>query len=311
MAENGGRPPTEEFVRLVRETLAAGNFASVAEAQRAVDAVTDRYNRTPQRDLLGLSPLRVRCLLSADWKSPGSALRLEEGLTLADLQNARTVRNARRFLRTLRENDGTRATAAGNLNRALVAEMVERLAWRPGFREELRRFHRVVNERDAFPLHVLRVLLQEAGLMARRKGRFRVTRRAELLLERGRAGALLAQLFRAHFLNLNLAYLDGAPEAPAFQDCVAVALHRFGAAGERWRRPRELVPELLLPVVRDQIPEADGWDRAALILRSRLLDPLEGFGLAEVREQPGEHRHLPLRRYRKTPLFDRLLQFDL
>lgn len=311
MTENGGRPSTEEFFRLVEEALADRDFASLDEAQRAVDAVSDRYNRTPQAELCGLSPLQVQRLLSADWRSPGSALLLDESLALEALHDARTLHNARRFLRTLREAGGTRATKAGNLNRAFVGAMVEGLNWRPGFREELYRFNRVVNERDAFPLHVLRVLLQEAGLIARLKGAFHATRKAEDLLSGARAGELLALLFRTHFRRLNLAYLDGAAEAPEFQDTVGFTLHRLGALPPRWRRAEEMVEDILLPSVREAIPVRGGWDPAALILRTRLLDPLEGLGLVELREEPGEHPYLPVRRYRKAPLFDRFLRFEV
>lgn len=309
MARNGGPRPAEEVFRLLEKELGGRPAASPEELQRAADRVTARYNRTPQRELQGLSPVKVERLLRSDWESPDAALHLDEALELDDLAGARILHNARRFLAELREAGGTRATQAGNLNRKFVGKMVERLAWPPGFRENLHRYNKVVNEGDAFPLHVLRVLLETAGLLARRKGAFRVTRKAEPLLAEERAGALYAHLFRTHFRRFNLAYLDRADEAPGFQHTVAVTLYRFGRRGAPWRRPEELVADLLLAAVRERIPAGEGWDRAALILETRLLRPLELFGLAELREEPGERPYLPLTRWRKTPLFDRFLRF--
>lgn len=305
----GPRSPAGGVFRVVEEALAGGEFASLDEARRAVDDAVGRHNSTPRAELLGLSPDQVHRLLEAEWGEPGSAVRLDPTVELEALEHARTLVSARRFLRALQDDGGTRATRAGNLNRAFVAEMVEELSWRPGFREELRRWNKVVDEGDARPLHILRVLLEEAGLAALRKGTFRATGKARDLLAEERAGALFALLFRTHFRVLNLAYLDRAAPAPGFQDCAAVALYRFGALDPAWRTPAELVGQLLLPAVRDQIPIRAGWDPAALILQTRLLDPLEGFGLAELRESPGPTPHLPTRRFRRTPLFGRFLGF--
>lgn len=305
------RSPTAEVFRIVEQVLADGDFESLDDLQLATDAAVHRYNLSPQAELLDLSPIQVQRLLWAEWGEPGSVVRMDSTLELEMLGEARTLVSARRFLRNLQEAGGTRATEAGNLNRKFVAEMVERLAWRPGFREDLHRWNKVINEGDAPPLHILRVLLQEAGLLALRKGIFRVTRKAERLLSDHRTGELFALLFHTHFRVLNLAYLDRSAPAPEFQHCVAVALYRFGALEPAWRTREELVDELLLPSVLDQIPERGGWDPAALILQSRLLDPLEGFGLADLRESPGPTPHLPIRHYRRTPLFDRFLEFQV
>lgn len=303
------RSPTEEVFRVVEQVLADGDFESLDDLQRATDAAVGRYNLTPQAELLGLSPTQVQRLLWAKWGEPWSVVRLDPTLELEALGEARTLVSARRFLRDLQEGGGARATEAGNLNRKFVAEMIERLAWRPGFREDLYRWNKVINEGDAPPLHVLRVLLQEAGLLALRKRTFRVTRKAERLLSDDRAGELFALLFHTHFRVLDLAYLDRSAPAPGFQHCVAVALYRFGALEPAWRTREELVDELLLPSVLDQIPQRGGWDPAALILQTRLLNPLEGLGLADLRESPGPTTHLPIRHYRRTPLFDRFLEF--
>ena len=311
MPLNGGPTPADEVFLLLQRTVRERPDVSLEELNRITARATDAYNRRGRAELGGLSPLQVQRLLSADWESEGSALRLDEGLGLADLAGARTLTNARAFLAALLESDGTRATAAGNLNRAFVETMVGRLAWRPGFVEDLRRWNKVLNEADVRPLHVLRVVCELAGLVRTRQGAFRATRRAERLLAPEAAGRLLALLFRTFFREMNLAWLDRADEAHGFQETLAFSLYRFGVVASAWRSSEELAGDLCLPPVREEVSPKEGYDSLALILEMRLLDPLEGFGLAELREEPGQNPWLPRRFYRRTALFGRFLGFGV
>jgi hypothetical protein len=284
---------------------------SLEELQWALDAVMADYNRAPQAELGGLSPVQVQRLLARDWTAPEGALRLNDRLTPDELAGVRLLANARVFLRALEESGGTRVTAAGNLNRKFVAAMLDAMSWPPGFLDDLHRYNKVVNEQDAWPLHLLRVLVLLAGLIRKRKGAFVITRRGARLCDESRAGELYALLFRTQFQKMNLAYLDLAPEAPGFQDTIAYTLYRFGRVGDRWLTPERLAPEVVLPAVLDEIPALDYIDAPGLIVQARLLRPLKRFGLAESREVPGAHPRFPGHEYRKTPLYDRFLQFDL
>lgn len=305
-----GRGPADAILREALELLGR-EPESLEELQSAVGAASEAYNRRPQEELGGLSPLQVQRLLSSDWAAPGGALSLDEGLPLETLAGARTLLNAREFLRALRDAGGTRATAAGNLNRKFVAAMVEEMTWPAGFSEGLYEYNKVVNEEDAFPLHVVRLLLDLAGLIKRRKGAFSVTRRGEKLLDETRAGELFARLFRVQFRKMNLGYLDRAPEVPGFQQTVAYSFYHFGRAGVAWSKPAALAPAVILPAVQEQIPRAEYVDYGGLILETRLLRPLERFGLVESREVPGRLPRFPGHEYRKTPLYDRFLLFRL
>ena len=132
------------------------------------------------------------------------------------------------------------------------------------------------------------------------------------MLDTARAGELFATLFRAHFLRVNLALLDGVGEAPGFQHAIAFSLYRFGQVGNDWQTPAELKTELVLPPIREEVPTGVYHDPLDILVENRLLRPLEGFGLADVQALPREpdswrEEH----RYRKTPLFDRFLLFAL
>lgn len=303
--------------QVVQEALDANPHATLDDLNAALARRVARYNQTPQRELGGLSPSQVRALIDDDWEGNGP-VRLNAALSLDDLAGSRTLANARAFLGLLVDRDGLGATTTGSLNRAAVAALLERIELPGTIFDELPPDRKVINEGDVRALHHLRVVLELAGLVRRRKGAFQATRKARELLEPGRAGELFTLLFRTHFRTFNLAYVDRAPEAPGFQRTIAFSMHRFARVGGEWARPEELVDRLVLPAVRDELPvrtlrfgqDAVAWDDLAIIIETRLLRPLAGFGLAESREVRVDGSVLPHYAYRKSPLFDRFLQFE-
>jgi hypothetical protein len=171
-----------------------------------------------------------------------------------------------------------------------------------------------MNEQEVWPLHVLRLLLEMAGLVRRRKGVFRLTKEGARLRADEQASELYARLFLAHFRRLNLAYLDrSSAEAASLQTTIAYSLFRFAKAGRAWRTPRELVERLLLPQVKQEIPAGEFIDMQAHVVEARILQPLASFGLAEQKRPAKRHASLSGEpdRYRKTSLYDRFLEFRI
>lgn len=275
----------------------------------ALDARIAAAFARPDPALGGLSAPAVYRLLTDDWEGPGSVVELDDSLTLTELAGARLLENGRRFLAALVEGEGARATATGNLGRAFVGRMLEDLRWPAGYLERVRRVNKIINEHDVMSIHILRVLLQVSGLIQRRKGVFHATRRGKELWAEEGAGKLYARLFRIHFREFNLAYLDRLPAGSMFQQTIAYSLFRFVRLEARWSRPDEMVEDLVLPAVRAAMPPDGHFNRAAALLEWRLLDPLVDFGLAEKRAVPSEHPFLERRIYRKTPLADRFPRF--
>jgi hypothetical protein len=95
-------------------------------------------------------------------------LRLNRGLSSADLQNSRFFHNTRQFLLALQEQEGTGATATGNLNRVFVRHMLDCVALSPLQRQTILEMNKVINEQDLWVLHLGRVVSETAGLVARR-----------------------------------------------------------------------------------------------------------------------------------------------
>ena len=302
----------DDVLRQLGQVVSEQPHARLDDLNAALATIAAGYNVRPQAELGNLSPAAVQRLLDADWEGATSVVQLDETLPLDALGAANTLHDARLLLDLLVEDGPVKATPKGNLPRAVVARFRDRMLAPEATRESWVLEKRVVREEDFVRLHHLRVMLEVAGLAQRRKGTFRRTRRGEQLADPAQAGALLARLVRTHFRTFNLAYLDGAGPAPGFQYTIAYTLHRFARIGDAWMTPAEAAGALLLPLVRDELATDVGYDRAALVVESRCLRPLEGFGLAEARDveaTPGEF--LRRRAYRKTALFDRLFRFTV
>ena len=303
------RDAMAEAEDVVQRTLAERPDATIDELNAALRAATARYNRRTQAELGGLSPTAVHELVTADWQSAESAIRLDASAAPGELERSRTLHDARLLLGMLAERGAVKATPKGNLPRAFVGEFRERTRRRTDEREVPPAEVRLLNEEDLWPLHVPRLLLELGGLIKRRKGVFSRTRRGERLTVGGREGELLATLIRTHFRVLDLEYLDGAGPAPDFQRAIGYTLYQFGRVGGEWRTPGELTDVLMLPGIRDVLRVSPHFDVPTLILETRFLRPLEGFGLAEERSSPHEPGE-PIGRsaYRKSPLFDRVVR---
>lgn len=305
------RSATSEMEDALQQALAGNPDATIEELNAALHSASDEYNHRAQSELGGLSPAAVQRLLEADWEGPESVIRLDDGVALQDLIASRTLHDARVILAMLAERGEVKATSKGNLPREFVEAFRARMRPLPRLRDD-DTTPRMLNEEDFLPLHLPRILLEISGLVQRRKGCISRTRRGEALTADARAGALFATLVRVHFRRFNLAYLDGAADAPDFQSTIGYSLYRFSRWGDEWRTAEDSSDLLVLPGVRLTMPSSPHLDMVALIVRTRFLGPLAGFALAEERHlDAGPDDFLGEWAYRKTPLFGRVVSFRL
>jgi hypothetical protein len=306
--------PPEGPLGQLRSELEGLEFETEAELERWMSDRVEQMNTEPTPLLSGLTPAQAERLYREGLED-GAPLVVSDDLDDADLAGARFVQNARVVLDALRSAGGTSATKAGNLNRAFVAEMLEQMQWGQGDLEFIRRGNKVINEQDAWDLHLVRVVLEVAKLIRRRKGRFTLTRAGRSMAEPEAIGPLAAHLFRVFFGRFNLAYLDRAPEEPDFQPLVPITLWRVGVEAREWQGMRSLADRVLPPELRKEPAGPLKPDMGALVLRTRLVDPLVGFGLMEERTANGTRPAAPwpgptATEVRVAPLFDRMLRFD-
>jgi hypothetical protein len=234
-------------------------------------------------------------------------IRLEPNLTETDLSGSAVARAVQIFLRRVSETGGLKLTATGNLSRGVVAEMIEIVEW-PGLdKGELYDFHKVINEPDFLPLHFVHLLAQATKLCRTHRGKLIATRPGKSMLIPERSGVLQALLFHVALWHLNLGYFDRNPIDSWPQSHAGIVLWSLSASATDWLDPQTLTRACTVPVM--GVLEST-WDLGSYAMEARILRPLVWFGLLEQRSEKGTglvKRHL----YRKTPLFDRFLKFNV
>jgi hypothetical protein len=254
----------------------------------------------------------IALLLTADWSAPDSPIRLAEDLSLDDVKHVLFFDQARRFLRLMDENEGAPLTATGNLNRAYVAQMMEKLDWIRRYTEPLKHggLCKKFDEGDVRPLELIHGVCEYSKLIHKRRNRVFVTTKGRSLLADAEAGRLYQQLFCTLCRNFDLSFLSAYRETPFVQDSMAVILWRLQLVARDWVTADRLPQEVFLNSVREQLQAASISETVeADVLRLEVLEPLVWFGLLECDQPLDRWFHQTEPKYRKTPLFDRFLSF--
>jgi hypothetical protein len=153
------------------------------------------------------------------------------------------------LLRRAIETVGLKLTATGNLTRAVVAEMFERMEW-PGLdKDGAFQFHKVINEPDFLPLHFVRVLVEGTKLARKHRGTLVPTRLGKGMLVSERHGALQALLFHIALWHLNIGYFDRNPIDSWPQSHTGIVLWSLSAAANEWLDPETLTRLCTVPVI--------------------------------------------------------------
>jgi len=237
------------------------------------------------------------------------ALTLANDLTDVEIAQSAVARNTLILLRRASEGEGLKLTATGNLSRAVVVEMIDRFEWPDFERSEAFRLNKVVNEPDFMPLFFVRHIATLARLVRPYRGVLKPTRLGRDLLKDARHRALQAILVHITFWHADLSYFgrDMFGSWPQFDS--GVLLWSLSVSAADWQTPEKLTRLCAVPEI--GVLEST-WDTSSMLMEARILRPLLWFGLLEYRSEeiPGVRlgqRHF----YRKSPLFDRFLAFDV
>ncbi len=256
---------------------------------------------------------QLHALQRMDWSAPGGPMRFSGKVPLADLDGAVFFVNLRRLLLALDEEGGAEATATGNLTRAFVGRMFERLELHKVYRETTRSVCKVLNEQDVWPLHLARIVAECAGLVRRRAKRFALTPAGRALLPEDQAGALFRAVFIAYFRRFDLTYDFYLRPVPAIQETMAAVLWRLDAVARDWSPVKGLAGKILLPKVHELLRAAmthPAHDMEEWILGGHVLVPLEDLGLIE-RDTPPEWRLVEAgQKVRLTRLWRQFIWFE-
>ncbi|MBM3323337.1 hypothetical protein FJY69_07665 [candidate division WOR-3 bacterium] len=253
----------------------------------------------------------INDLLHTDWESDNAPMVLRPDLQLADVGPTRMFDATRAFLRYLEEIGGAPLTGLGRMKRKVVAGLIERMSWAEEHIEPIRHIMKKVDEHDARPVEIVRVVCEVGGLVRKKRSSILVTRKGLELCADSKAGLLYRHLFITLFHRVNLDFLYGSLPTPQLQWSVPVILWRLSLTAKDWLDMPHLMDETLLTQVRRELAAEEPFpDHDQHVLVARVLKPLLWFGLLETEGDPEHWRWLQhSARFRKTPLFDRFLQF--
>ena len=237
-----------------------------------------------------------------------SPTRINANLNLSDLDGSRVLNHARLVLSALEEEGGAKLTATGNISRKFVTRMVEEFRWPDHEKEVIYSLNKVVNEEDFLPLHYLHVVMKEAGLLRKYKGLLKPSRLGRAMLDEGAAGELMRLLFTATFDMFTTAYIDRVPIRSWPQEQAGLTLYLLSQAASEWTRPDILMRRVAIPTL--EVINAP-YDFPEHAFSGRILRYLVWFGLMEMRSPRALDKLAVKREYRKTPLYDRFLTFDM
>ena len=254
-----------------------------------------------------LEPESAR-VLRAEPAADKPALRLVADLPDEAFGESAFVRNTLIALELIANEFLPRFTEKGHFGRDMVASMREAMTW-PGMEAaEQYRTGKALREGDVWELHLLHRVMELAGLMDGRAFLGQLTPLGHEMREPGRRGALQALLFRHLFWRADLsAFVETFPRGlPGRwpQDDMGVILWGLSNVAGEWQSVDTL---RALTAVRDEAVARMHWNAEGSMFAGRVLQPLRWFGLLEY--------HGPQERFevgwRKTPLLDRFLSFDV
>jgi hypothetical protein len=239
---------------------------------------------------------------------------LPEGIVLTpdraphEISTIPLVRAARQVIERAVAQGGLALTATGALSRADTRALFDLIDWPEYAKNEVLAVNRVLNEADALPVHVTRIVLQVAGLLRRRGKMLIATKRAQALLPQDASADLFALLFETTFWRVSLTYFDRAPVEHWPQDHIGIVLWCLSVAANNWA-DAEMLAQVC--TVRDERLDRTVRDFSGHAMRSRVLRPLTWLGLMEMARRGDEVQSDWMRPalYRKTALFDAMVGF--
>ena len=230
-----------------------------------------------------LEPESARALRDEPLAGEG-AVYLAEDLTEAELPQSAFLRNALALLEEMDGGDVRWIGTNGNLKMTSVTKLRGLMSW-PGMEAtEQFREGKTYREQAIGELHLLRLVVERAGLIRSSALWFELTPSGRAMLEPGGRGGLQALLFREAFWHMDLSnFVNGKPRnLPGWwpQGDVGTVLWSLSVVVDEWRKARTLTA--LCTVADDSISTVRSNPAATMFAR-HILDPLRWFGLVECR----------------------------
>ncbi|HEX7004323.1 MAG TPA: SEC-C metal-binding domain-containing protein [Trueperaceae bacterium] len=220
-----------EFNEEIAHIMDGREFQSIDEAQELLDRLTEMRNHAPLEDFQGLSPEQMMRMLHFPFESPEV---LSFGEVLDHEVEAPILELVRVILEAVGE-DGLKATAKGNLPRALCREAAER--WTNTVEYRWWKEPGDIRKEEDFPeLNAARITAELAGLLRRQKGKFYLTQRCKRSLAESGYREIYPLLLRSYATEFNWAYRDNYPDGlDLIQQSFAFTLYLLARRGSSAR----------------------------------------------------------------------------
>ena len=181
--------------------------------------------------------------------------------------------------------------------------------WPEFDKEEERRFHKVINEPDFLALFLIRHLAETGQLVTRQRDRLKITPAGLQVLESPGREVLQALLLHTAFWVIELSFLGRGLFYGWPQRDIGIVLWSLSVSAKEWQSRERLTRMCTVPT---EEVAASAWDRGTYAMDATILRPLLWFGLLEHRTNSiPEQRIAQAHFYRKSPLFDRFVTFDV
>ena len=237
--------------------MVATDFLHDPQVRKWLDGVE------PAWTLLTFDSLRA---LRQEPSASQAAIRISNDLSADEIAGSALARNTFILLRQAIERGGLSLTATGNLSRAVVAEMCKLIEW-PGYDQaDAFRLHKVINEPDFLPLHIVRLLAEAAQLVRTQRGKLVATPLGKSMLSEARQGSLQAILFHLAFWHMDLGYFGRSLLGSWPQADIGIVLWSLSVSAGDWQTSEKLTRLCTIP----ELAILSGtWDRSAYAMEAR------------------------------------------
>ena len=246
--------------------MVAEDFLQDPQVRQWLDGVE------PAWTLLSFDSLRA---LRQEPSAVATAIRIANDLSADEIASSAVARNTFILLQQAIERGGLPLTATGNLSRAVVAEMRELIEW-PGYDQaDAFRLHKVINEPDFLPLHIVRLLAEAVKLVRTQRGKLVATPLGKSMLSETRRGSLPAILFHLALWHMDLGYFARGLLGSWPQSDIGIVLWSLSVSAGDWQSTEKLTRLCTIP---EPALFSGTWDRTSYAMEAKILDRCCGSG---------------------------------
>lgn len=293
----------------LRQALSEQPFNTLEEVQAFTAQFMAQRNAKPLDDFQGLSPEKMRQILYQPFTSPQT---IEITAILENEPQAPVVTLLRSLFDAIGDQ-GLKTTATGNLPRNFCREAALQY-WGPSEYAERTSCGGINQELEFTDMHVLRVVLQDTGLIRKYKGRFIMSRDCRNLLNKSGMRAIYPRLLRYYIERFNWDYRHRVLDTDFIQQSCFFSLYLLTIHGHEWQSHTFYEDAYIqaFPMAIEQMP-IHSYTTQEKSLRSSftygfLIDFARYWGLADVKATSEEFLARDYR-VKALPLLNQMVRF--